>query len=242
MSLWAVDVKFRCYFTTNKVLILEMFYGIVTRVRSHYVTRFTMKSSFLPEKYQKLWDLSLPYLKEGRPGDVEHAAEVAQFVLDYEGERVIDKDILVPVAFMHDIGHSAILPEHFSMITGPEKLVNGKLVHMLAGAKIAKRIFGQVQYQPEKLNEIIDIISMHDADQLKGVDMESVYDTENKKVFHDIDCLDRYTVERVNSFRRMFDDTDKILKLLEESIENIFYPDFKAIAQHRIDKLKSQLK
>lgn len=200
-----------------------------------------MKSSFLPKKYQKLWDLSVPYLQEGRPGDVEHAAEVAQFVLEYRGDRVIDKDILVPVAIMHDIGHSAILPEHFSMITGPEKLINGKLVHMLAGAKIAKHILEQAEYEPEKLNEIIDIISMHDADQLKGVDLESVYDTENKKVFHDIDCLDRYTVERVNSFRKMIDDTDKIMKLLEQSIENIFYPEFKAVAKQRITELKDQL-
>ena len=51
----------------------------------------------------------------GRPGDVEHAAEMVNFILEYRGNLNLDKYILIPVAMMYDIGHSAILPEYFNL-------------------------------------------------------------------------------------------------------------------------------
>ena len=63
---------------------------------------------------------------------------------------------------MHDIGHSSILPEHFRYITGKDKVLNGKLVHMLVGAKIARDILVSIQYDEKKSDEIVEIISMHE--------------------------------------------------------------------------------
>jgi len=91
------------------------------------------KISQWPKPYQKIWLKCRPLLQAGRPGDLNHARETAQFILNYQGGLSIDRDILVPVALMHDIGHSAILAEHFKFVTGPQKIINGKLVHMLAG-------------------------------------------------------------------------------------------------------------
>jgi len=151
-----------------------------------------MKINNLPEKYERIWEKALPLLKTGRPGDDKHAAEVVEFMLNYKGGKKLDFDILIPTAMMHDIGHSAVLPEHIKYLSGEEKLPNAKLVHMLAGAKIAKEILEKVDYDGDKSKEIVEIISIHDMDQVKGVDSEKYYNSENKKLFHDIDCLDRY--------------------------------------------------
>jgi len=168
-----------------------------------------MEIDNLPEEYKRIWEESLPLLARGRPGDDMHAKEVAEYLLDYSGELKIDKAVLIPVAIMHDIGHSSILPEHFKFVTGEEKLINAKLVHMLVGAKIAKDILEKVGYDKEKASEIVDIISVHDADQMKGIELEKFYDSENKKVFHDIDCLDRYTKERFGSLKKAFPSKDE---------------------------------
>jgi len=74
-------------------------------------------------------------------------------------------------------------------VTGPKKIVNAKLVHMLAGAKIAKDILDSVGYDKKKTKEVVDIITINDFDQLKDVEWKKVYDTPNKKFFHDMDAL-----------------------------------------------------
>ncbi|HBB37344.1 MAG: hypothetical protein UX02_C0001G0241 [Candidatus Moranbacteria bacterium GW2011_GWC1_45_18] len=148
-----------------------------------------MKIENLPEKYEKIWKKALPILKKGRPGDDVHAKETVKLVLSYQGNIKHDKDVIIPVAMMHDIGHALLLPEHFAYVTGPKKIVNAKLVHMLAGAKIAKDILDSVGYDKKKTKEVVDIITINDFDQLKDVEWKKVYDTPNKKFFHDMDAL-----------------------------------------------------
>jgi len=197
----------------------------------------------LPIKYQALWDACLPFLKQGRPGDDEHAKEVVGYVLSrdvrsYVSTLKFDPDILVPVAMLHDIGHSAILPEHFKYVTGQQKLVNGKLAHMLAGAKIAHQLLLQVGYNVEKSKEIVDIVSMHDADQLKIDDWRSWYDTDHKKIFHDIDALDRYNETRIKHFIESgLYDREKMIPELQRLAENFFYPEFRQIAEENLKHL-----
>ncbi len=192
----------------------------------------------LPEKYQTLWAECLPLLKLGRPGDDEHAAETVKLVLDYRGRLEFDADVLIPVAMLHDIGHSAILPEHFKYITGQNKLVNGKLVHMLAGAKIAHDLLHKIGYDSEKAKEIVEIIAMHDTDQLKIEDWKSWYETQNKKVFHDLDALDRYTEKRLRSMvdSGMYD-MDEILKELSRLLDNFIFPEVRKKAEENLNKI-----
>lgn len=199
-----------------------------------------MKIKDLPEKYARIWEKASDLLKKGRADDYNHAIEVIEFILDYKGNLKIDKDILIPLAIMHDIGHSAILPEHFKHIAGPEKIINGKLVHMLAGAKIAKDILESVGYDKEKTKEIVEIISIHDFDQLKDIDITKVYDSENKKIFHDIDCLDRYTETRLKDISGRYPDKNKLFAMLRELSNNFFFPEIKKIALERLKELEKK--
>lgn len=196
-----------------------------------------MEIKKLPDKYIELWQRCQPILQTGRPDDEGHAVEVAEFILNLKNKK-LDLDILIPVAIMHDIGHSAILPGHFKYITGLEKVKNGKIVHMLAGAKMAKDILDSIGYDPKKEAEIVDIISMHDSDQLENADMIKIYNTDNKKMFHDIDCMDRYNAERIKKMIKTPSDEAKIFLILEKGLDSFFSPEFKKIAETRFKSLK----
>lgn len=195
-----------------------------------------MKKLALPKKIQTLWRRCLPLLKSGRPDDLSHAQDLIKFLLDYGGKMKIDKDILIPVAMMHDIGHSAILPEHFQFITGPKKIKNSKLVHMLAGAKIAADLLQKIKYPTKKAREIIDIISIHDAEQL-DIEWRKIYNTYNKKIFHDFDLLDGFSVERFKKLLHIWP-KKKLIKSLGKRFENFFFKEFKKLAIAKIKKLR----
>lgn len=191
----------------------------------------------IPKRYMPIWEQAAPLLASGRSEDHQHAQDTVEMILGYEGDIAIDESILIPVAIMHDIGHSAILPEHYRHITGPEKLINGKLVHMLAGAKIARDILNAVGYDKTKSEEIVDIISVHDADALKDVDLEVFYDTENKKIFHDFDRMDAFTEKRLEKIRARYPDLSVLKASLERSLGTFFFDEFRLVAEERFQKL-----
>jgi len=200
-----------------------------------------MEIKNLPKKYEIIWEKCQPLFQETRPGDDEHAAEVVKLILEYSRGKNFDLDVLIPVAMMHDIGHARILPEHFKYVTGIEKLTNGKLVHMLAGAKIAKDILESCNYDPKKTEEIVEIISTHDGDLIKEWGIEKAYDTETKKIFHDIDCLDRYNNKRIENLKKMFGNSnDELLGLLRDSLKSIISPEFKKIAEEKMKALENE--
>ena len=191
-----------------------------------------------PKKYKKIWAKSKKILKSGRPGDLQHSIEIVNRILGYKGNLPIDYDVVVPVAMMHDIGHSAILPEYFKYVTGPDKLVNGKLVHMLVGAKIANDVLNAVDYDQDKSKEIVEIISMHDADGLSGVDIQALYNTDNKKIFHDFDRLDRFDEKGIDGLLKFYKDKSKLLEALEGILDSFFFDELRKIAEDKLEILK----
>jgi len=191
----------------------------------------------LPAEYETLWSLCAPLLQKGRLDDEGHAKETTEFVLNYKGDLKFDPEVIIPVAMMHDIGHSAILPEHFKYVTGGQKIANGKLAHMLAGAKIANDLLQDINYNPDKIKEIVDIISIHDWDQLDVPNAAAIYDTDNKKLFHDIDVLDRFNQARLEKYKISYQKED-LQKLIKQQLDVFFYPEFKKIAEERFKDLK----
>ncbi|MBU0471849.1 MAG: HD domain-containing protein [Nanoarchaeota archaeon] len=197
----------------------------------------------LNPEVRKVFEKAKPYLKESREGDIEHVYFMLETILNLKQKKVnIDLSIMLPLAILHDIGHCGVLPEHFKYLTGSEKIKNAKLVHMLTGAKIAKKILEESDYDPEKSKEIIEIVSMHDAGQVEGMGLEA-YNTPNKKIFHDLDRIGGLDVKRIRIYLSKYVDKNKIDKIREEfvkSTKGIFHKEFQETAKEMfkyIDKL-----
>lgn len=192
----------------------------------------------VPKKYLKIWRRAEKILNKGRVGDTIHCKQTAELAFNYVNQnKKGDPDVLIPVAMMHDIGHAAILPQHMEYVTGPKKLPNGKLVHMLAGAKIADDVLKQARYPINKRKEIVEIIAMHDFDQMEGTDLDRTYNTLNKKLFHDLDSLDRFTKTRMETTMKLYRcGPDKAIRLLLK-LTRFFLPEVGEEAKKMLQKL-----
>ncbi len=197
-----------------------------------------MKKPNIPDKYQVIWEKAVPFLEKCRSGDLLHSQKTAEEVFRLSKGEKWDIDVLIPVAIFHDIGHSAILSEHFSLISGPNKEENSKLVHMLTGAKIAKDILKSIKYPNNKIKKIVEIISIHDKKD------KSLFNTIEKKNFHDIDRLDRFSEDGIKMGKKEFGlNPDQVIKLLKEQLlSEIISENFKKIAKNNLIKLKAKYK
>lgn len=190
----------------------------------------------IPEKYFAIWEKAVPYLKICRNGDLLHSQKTAEEVFRLGEKKDWDMDVLIPTAIFHDIGHSAVLPEHFNLISGLNKEENSKLVHMLTGAKIARDILEDINYPEDKIKKIVNIISIHDKKD------KTLFDTSEKKIFHDIDRLDRFSEDGVRMGKEEFDLSPKqILEILENQLlPEIIADDFRKKAEQSLDLLKKK--
>lgn len=195
-----------------------------------------MKKINIPEKYYEIWIKALPYLKKCRTGELEHSKEIAEEIFKLSKNKKIDLDFLIPVAILHDVGHSMILPEHFKYITGPKKEENSKLVHMLIGAKIAHDILKKINYSNEKIKKIVEFIRIHDKKD------KSLFKSKEEKIFYDLDRLDRLTDKGFKIAENEFGLKRKeVIEMFEKHVLNgLILKENIKIAEERIKNLKEK--
>jgi len=143
--------------------------------------------------YQKIWDHAKPHLKT-RQNDIHtlSAMEFAYQLLEKEGGR---EEIVIPAIVLHDVGWEKF-PEHLqSRAFGPNGSSELNRIHEVEGVKIAIKILEKVNYDPDLIPEILDIIDGHDS-RKQGISL-------NDKIVKDADKLTRYTMDiiRINMKR-----------------------------------------
>jgi len=187
----------------------------------------------LPMKYRKLWFKCLPLLKGARRGDINHTSEMVDFLLDNVQRFGFELDVLIPVSMLHDIHHSGILEEHFKNIRVEERLSNGKVVKLSASAKVAEDLLTEVGYDKEKIPEILDIITTHDKSRVDDDEAGVLYNTKNKKHFHDIDIIARCNKARVKRLRKICQTRKELIRVMQSQIKLIFDNEIRSIAEKK---------
>jgi len=141
-----------------------------------------------------------PLYKEGRKGDWEHILRVVtlcRHLLEHESG---DEDIVLPAAWLHDLGWTAIDFSDFNTATPMVKTNSTSFTqHMEQGAVIAGALLSDLNYDPHKINEIQSIIWVHDLP-------ETVFKMNNKNatLVVEADRLDRYGKTGLKRFETMF--------------------------------------
>lgn len=121
--------------------------------------------------FEKIWKIALPY--QDKRNDEGHARIVADFAFELLKTEFADEGIVIPAAILHDIGWSQLSKEERfyvfkHKITKEVEMemkskMSVRVKHETEGAKLAKKILEQVNYDKNKTKRIIEIIKQHDT-------------------------------------------------------------------------------
>jgi HD superfamily phosphodiesterase len=127
-----------------------------------------------------------PYLNT-RKNDIhtEISIRFAEMLLEKEGG---DENVVMPAIILHDVGWIRVPEDEQHKGFGPE-IQSPRVVkkHELEGVQIAKEILEAVDYNKEKIAEILEIIEGHDS--------RKEADSINESIVKDADKLWRFSRE-----------------------------------------------
>jgi len=148
--------------------------------------------------YERIWALAKPYLST-RKNDIhtEMATRYAYLLLDKEKG---DEEIVIPAIILHDVGWKKVPEELHLKAFGPKATMpKVRRVHEVEGVKIAREILEKINYDQEKIKEILKIIEGHDSRE-EPISL-------NDKLVKDADKLWRYSKEGFQINRKRYEHT-----------------------------------
>jgi HD superfamily phosphodiesterase len=148
--------------------------------------------------YEQIYRLARPYLDTRRNDvHVEMSLQLALELLKVEGG---DETIVIPAIILHDVGWKKVPEDQHLKAFGPKATspeINRK--HEEEGVRIAATILAKVNYDKQKIPEILNIIDGHDS-RKKALSL-------NDQIVKDADKLWRYTRRGFEIDNRRFEET-----------------------------------
>lgn len=132
--------------------------------------------------YNKIWKLAKPYYEKGRIYDIPHIEWMMKQIERICKIENLNERLLMPIGILHDVGYSEQTNNNPNI-----KCQNSKKAHMVAGAKIARKILEKVNYDPTLIEKIVHYISFHD-NWVFG-DNTPFKECKEMGVFNDLDFL-----------------------------------------------------
>jgi len=148
--------------------------------------------------FKQIYQLAQPYLNT-RYNDVhtEMSMQLAYELLGAEGGQ---ESIVIPAIILHDVGWQKVPTDLHLKAFGPKATAPEiNRTHEQEGVKIAKKILAEVNYDDEKIFEILKIIDGHDSRK------ESI--SLNDSLVKDADKLWRYTRTGFDIDNERFEET-----------------------------------
>jgi len=167
--------------------------------------------------FNQIYQLARPYLNT-RHNNVhtEISIQLAYQLLRAEGGQ---EDIVIPAIILHDIGWQKVPASLHLKAFGP-KATSPEInrTHEKEGVKIARKILTKINYDTEKIDEILKIIDGHDSRK----DSISL----NDRIVKDADKLWRYTQNGFEIDKGRFEETvAEGLNRLRKNLRGWFYTD-----------------
>lgn len=164
--------------------------------------------------YERIWALAKPYLNT-RKNDIhtEMATRCAYLLLEKEGG---EEEIVIPAIILHDVGWKKVPEELHLKAFGPKATMpKVRRVHEVEGVKIAREILEKINYDQEKIKEILRIIEGHDS-RKEPISL-------NDKLVKDADKLWRYSKEGFQINRKRYEHTfEQYMERLRSHLDKWF--------------------
>ena len=144
---------------------------------------------------KSLIEVCREYLTDARPGDWNHTLRTVEWIkslMEHEGG---DPRILIPAAYLHDVGWSVVLPTCLKRKSVEKEVLDQYLDgHMIGGAELSRKILTDLDYPEDRIERIVHLVSIHDyPEEIKDKD---------EVLLMEADRLDRFGktgLERVKS-------------------------------------------
>jgi hypothetical protein len=186
----------------------------------------------LERKYKDIFERAAPYL-DTRKNDIhtQIAYELARRLLAFYPDA--DEDIVLPSIILHDVGWKMVPEDKQLEAFGPNmKDTESRRVHEVEGVRIAKEILVSLNFDSEKIQEILNIIDGHDS-RKEAISL-------NDKLVKDADKLWRFSPVGMDTNIKMFRmDNNKLSDRLLLMIDEWFFmPESKEMAREALNKAK----
>jgi hypothetical protein len=167
--------------------------------------------------FKQIYQLAQPYLNT-RYNDVhtEMSMQLAYQLLSAEGGQ---ESIVIPAIILHDVGWQKVPVALHLKAFGP-KATSPEInrTHEKEGVKIARKILTEINYDKEKITEILKIIDGHDS-RKNSISL-------NDRIVKDADKLWRYTQKGFEVDNNRFEETvAEGLNRLRKYLARWFYTD-----------------
>lgn len=195
-----------------------------------------VKIKNLPKKFDKLFPQCVDLLENSRPGDLEHTIEMLQDALAIKNEIMFDLDIIIPAIMLHDIMHLDIIDKHYEDLVLKREFKNGEQIELSLAGKMIKDLLEKIDIAPDKIEEVIEIVNMKKDD---NIPFEEKCDTPNKRFFHDLDLLTRFSKRALRKMRKTSVDKEQFRQLGNSILKLFFNDELKKIAAKRLKEAVS---
>ena len=180
----------------------------------------------MEEKYKRIWELALPYLKKGRMKDfVVHTQGVVRAMEMLVEKEDKDRDLLISAAILHDTGWSKV-PVDLQLTDDENKKIEGLKLHLKYAVPIIEKILTKVGYDKEQIKEISNLVVAHkftdpkDRNKRLLIDADALADAFKKQFYADVEAY-KTTPEKLYKFRKDNKFYTKTAKLIfDRELEN----------------------
>lgn len=159
------------------------------------------------ETFEKIWQLALPYLKEGVRKDFAlHTKGVVKAMeLILKKERG-DENVLIPAAILHDVGWSRV-PLRLQRSNSRMDQLEALRLHIKHAPPIIRDILTRAGYGRNRIGKVIEIVEAHKFrnprrhDKQLLIDADTMADAFKEQFYSDVKSYNT-TPEKMYTFRK----------------------------------------
>jgi len=190
------------------------------------------------KKFNILWEAAERLLEQAEPREVAHTEDMIDAVLECRGVLKYDLNIFLPLAMLHNIERVKVLKEYFNDVVITAKLKDDKIVRITPAENVIKNLSESIGISPAHINEILSVFKVRKKARRaeKDGDAETaklLYNTDNKKLFHDLHLLSRFNRKEIKTMKSGFSDKELFNKMINIRFNLFFNDELRRVAEDR---------
>lgn len=194
------------------------------------------------KKFNILWEAPERLLKQAEPREVAHTEDMIKAVLECREILEYSLSIFLPLAILHNIERISVLKEYFSDEVITAKLKDGKIVRLSPAENVIKNLLESIGSSSANIKEILSIFKVREkvrrAEREGKSKIERLYNTDNKKLFHDLHLISRFNSKEINAMKASISDRDKFEELVRIRLDCLFNDKLRIVAEKKLRKIE----